>query len=131
MCKQCSRYLTHHDAGQLEGWRWACRSVLLPSLLLPPLPSPLLPSSPPLSFPPPLPSPLLPSSPPFIAALVKYKLGESVPVPQVTYFSRKKSKSSKQHPLSEDEEEEEEEEDGRQGRGVFRICPDCDHLLKK
>ena len=39
--------------------------------------------------------------------------------------------SSKQHHLSEDEEEEEEEEHGRLGGGVFRTCPDCDHLLKK
>ena len=66
------------------------------------------------------------------AALVKHKLGESVPVSQASFFSRKKkSMSSKQHHLSEDEEEEEEEEHGRLGGGVFRTCPDCDYLLKK
>ena len=70
------------------------------------------------------------------AALVKHKLGEPAPpVPQASFFSRKKSRSSKQRHLSEDEyeeeEEEKEEEDGKHGGGAFRICPDCDHLLKK
>ena len=86
-----------------------------------------------------LPSPPLPSPPLSFhtAALVKHKLGESVPVPQGSFFSRKKSRSFKQRRPPDDEhddeeeEDEEEEEGSKLGRDAFRICPDCDQLLKK